>query len=140
MSDAPPRYDAEASNDATLTSQLGILQVQVADLQQQVTRLLETQRDQLIAQKLTGGPTPFNGKSCFPEWYWKMTGILEEIQSLDEKTKINYIVSRLTESAFTSVEEYLSPRLRPERPWRYRGVETADELMQLLKRKFSSWS
>lgn len=139
MSDAPPRYDAEESTNPSSTNEVGILQAQVADLQRQVTTLLEIQRDQLMAQKLINGPTLFNGKSWFAEWYWKMSGILQEIQSLDEKTKINYIVSRLTESAFVSIEEYLPSRLRPERVPRYRVVETADELMQILKRKYSSW-
>lgn len=140
MSDAPPpRYDAEASTDISPTSEVRILQAQVADLQRQVSILLETQRDQLLAQKMAAGPTIFNGKSWFGEWYWKMIGKLEEIQSLDEQAKINYIVSRLTESAFVSIEEYLPPRLRPERPSRYRNVETAAELMRLLKTKYSSW-
>lgn len=138
MSDAPPRYDAEASTNASSVSVLGILQAQIADLQRQVTDLLETQRDQLLAQKMVTGPALFNGKSWFGEWYWKMSSKLEAIQSADEKTKINYIVRRLTESAFVWTEEYLPSRLRPERASRCRGVETADELMHLLKRKYSS--
>lgn len=63
--------------------------------------------------------------------------VVSVLNTLNEKTKINYIVSRLTEGAFSAVENYIWPRLYPNRNLTYPIVETADELMRMLKKKYA---